>query len=270
MSTQNIITNCEYKADITALNRHFHNTYQIILIKEGSANLKINDSSYLLSTGDLVFISYLEEHTINILSETYKRYFITLSPFQLDKLVLSPKLLSIFKNRPKGFSHSFNTGDAFPLIENTFKLLLNEYTNSDELSDDFISCTLNTLLINLYRKFPNQFPLYSKDLNPTIHKVQSYIEQHFAEDIKIAEFADIFFINPYYLTHIFKELTGYSPKQYLILTRLFHAKDLLVDTTLPINEIAYRSGFKDTNNFIRLFKSKFGITPLKYRQNITP
>lgn len=268
MYTQNLITSCEYRTGTTSLCKHFHHSYEIIFVQEGTIDVQINHSCYTATKGDLIFISYLEEHAITSLSDSYHRYFVTLSPAQLDKLAISPKILSIFKNRPLGFCHVFSVEDHFTFMENSFNILLNEYLHTDEFSQNLIISTLNTLLIHLFRNFPKQFPLYEKEFKTEIYAVQDYIEKHFQQDIKISNLAQMFYINTYYLTHLFKDMTGYSPKQYLVLCRLVYAKELLHTTTLSIHEVAYRCGFKDTNNFIRLFKDKYGITPLKYRRHL--
>ena len=87
----------------------------------------------------------------------------------------------------------------------------------------------------------------------------------FPEDVRIKDLAAKYYINFYYLSHLFREVTGYSPKQYLLLNRLSYAKDLLINTPLSVSEIAYQAGFPDDNGFIRSFKHEFGVTPKKYR-----
>jgi len=123
------------------------------------------------------------------------------------------------------------------------------------------------LLITLFRLESNRFPIPSKNIKPEIFEVQKYIEKHFKENILISELADKFYINKYYLSHSFKELTGYSPKQYLLLNRLSYAKELLFNSALDISQISIQTGFYDSNSFIRAFKNEFGITPNAYRKS---
>ena len=100
----------------------------------------------------------------------------------------------------------------------------------------------------------------------SILAVQSYIEEHFAEPLSISDLAGRVFMTPCYLTHRFKDATGYSPKQYLVLHRIAYAKELLAESSLPVSEVAFRAGFTDVNNFIRTFKRDAGDTPLRYRE----
>jgi len=64
---------------------------------------------------------------------------------------------------------------------------------------------------------------------------------------------------------LFREMVGQSPKQYQ-LRRLFdRAVDLLVNTSLPVSEIAYELGYRNASSFNRQFKQRFGVTPSAFR-----
>lgn len=66
---------------------------------------------------------------------------------------------------------------------------------------------------------------------------------------------------------IFKETTGFAPNQYYLDIRLNKAKDLLQNTLLNIDEIAYQTGFDSPFYFSKLFKKKNGKSPLSYRKD---
>ncbi len=68
------------------------------------------------------------------------------------------------------------------------------------------------------------------------------------------------------LHKVFKEATGQSPIDYLIKLRLQRSMDLLSDTGLSITEIAFKTGFNDSNYFTRHFKKIIGTTPSRYRK----
>ncbi|TCT15524.1 helix-turn-helix protein [Natranaerovirga pectinivora] len=73
------------------------------------------------------------------------------------------------------------------------------------------------------------------------------------------------FLDKYYLLHTFKEVTGFTIKQYILLKRIAFAKNQLYYTDKNITAISIDSGFNSQSNFIRLFKKKEGITPLQFR-----
>ncbi len=67
---------------------------------------------------------------------------------------------------------------------------------------------------------------------------------------------------------IFRELTGCAPNRFLIECRLNRAMHLLVETVLPLREIAHQCGFQDEFYFSRLFKQYKHYTPSGYRKEL--
>lgn len=64
---------------------------------------------------------------------------------------------------------------------------------------------------------------------------------------------------------LFHQQTGYSPQQYRKKALLEKAKDLLVNTALPINEISFALRIEDPLYFSRMFKTAVGTSPARYR-----
>ena len=98
--------------------------------------------------------------------------------------------------------------------------------------------------------------------------IQDYIDQHYSEDISRNILTDIFYLDPDYASKLFKQELGISFKNYLIQKRIDVAKDLLVNTDLPINTIADNVGYGNYSYFTRIFKKVIGVTPIEYRNQI--
>lgn len=90
--------------------------------------------------------------------------------------------------------------------------------------------------------------------NRSIKKITEYIAGHFADNISLNELAEIFHLNPSYLSALFKQVTGLSFKDYLNQIRTEEAKRLLADTDYSIMEIAVACGFNDQSYFTKVFK----------------
>lgn len=84
-------------------------------------------------------------------------------------------------------------------------------------------------------------------------------------DICLLQVADKFNISIYTLSRIFKESTGIGFKEYITSKRIGIGKHLLSTTDKSIFDIAKETGFSDTTQFTRVFKSLCGIAPSKYR-----
>jgi AraC-like DNA-binding protein len=68
----------------------------------------------------------------------------------------------------------------------------------------------------------------------------------------------------------FKAHTGLSPNQYQLNLRLDKSKELLVNTSLSISEIAYQTGFESLSYMCKIFKKKTGVSPKLYREQFNP
>ena len=96
---------------------------------------------------------------------------------------------------------------------------------------------------------------------------RSYIDENYAEPITLQSIGDALHVSPYYLSHVFKEMSGYSPMQYLLRRRIGEAQTLLITTDLPVTQIAGMVGY-DTQSYFNLqFSKHVGMPPKKYRQN---
>ena len=99
-----------------------------------------------------------------------------------------------------------------------------------------------------------------------VRTVLRYIEEHYADSIRLEDAALLVSLSPAYLSNIFKKETGENFVDYLNSYRIEHAKTKLKDSNLSVNEISYSVGFQDARYFSKLFKKYVGITPKDYRK----
>ena len=96
--------------------------------------------------------------------------------------------------------------------------------------------------------------------------VKKLIEQNISAEISRDELAAAVYMNPDYLTRLFRKETGMSISDYIIDKRLSLAKHMLKNTDMSIVDISEKTGFSYSSYFVRLFKKKVGITPQQYRE----
>lgn len=96
-----------------------------------------------------------------------------------------------------------------------------------------------------------------------------YISRHFHEDIQLSDVANHVCINKNYLIRMFKKQYSITPVNYIIECRLNHARNLLINTSLSVKEIADMCGYNSTSFFITQFKKNFEMTPSEYRLKVT-
>lgn len=100
----------------------------------------------------------------------------------------------------------------------------------------------------------------------SIRQVFTLIEEHYAQDISLADMAASVNLSPNYFCRYFKKITGCSPVDYLIDYRLGVAAHMLINTEESIADIALACGFHDSSHFIKFFRRKKLVTPRRYRQ----
>lgn len=101
--------------------------------------------------------------------------------------------------------------------------------------------------------------------NAPISEAIRYILAHVGEPITLDDLSQLTNFSPYYLSHLFKKQTGYSPSEYIINTRLEKAQRLADAQPKIRGEIAYEVGYGSASSFINVFTRKVGCTPKTYR-----
>ncbi|GBG12387.1 DNA-binding response regulator [Paenibacillus agaridevorans] len=98
-----------------------------------------------------------------------------------------------------------------------------------------------------------------------IGQLKTHIADHLDQDLSLSRLSEIVYLNPSYLSRLFKQHTGVGLLEYTTSMRMLKAQDLLSHSVLKIHEIAARVGFDSANYFGRFFKKETGMTPQEYR-----
>lgn len=88
-----------------------------------------------------------------------------------------------------------------------------------------------------------------------------YIHEHYAEDLTLAELSEKLYISRNHLSIIFKNMTGETFNNYLTRVRIEKARELLLQRTMLVYEVAERVGYKNVPYFSTLFKKITGMNP---------
>lgn len=257
MENASWVLTMEYDTAATPYEPHFHYAVELLYVLRGQARLRVEGRQEVLGPHTLAFLSPREEHAVDILATPYERYHLTLDPRGADQALSDARLLSVLHNRPAGFKHGFFLPEAEPLL----RAMGDAFAADTPYRKERLAAYVKLLLMEAYDRAPERFPLPPRRVKAGVQDVRRYLDTHFDEPIIIQDLARKCFIDPYYMGHCFKELTGLSPKQYLLRTRLAYARDLLEHTGLPVQEVAVRSGFTEAGNFIRQFRRQYGCTP---------
>ena len=261
-----VISSAQYLVGSARGDIHHHNEYEIIYIAEGTLEIEISGKEYTATSGSIILITNLENHVIHCASSDYKRYCITLNPAALDSYIQSPGIINMLKNHNAEFVHCIDMTSVREQTETLIRKCL-DIEQDEVYFNELAACYITELMICIYNINPGNFTSGEHTCHKTVLDIQKYIDKNFAEEIRIAEISKKFCISSFYLTHKFKEITGFSPKQYLTSVRLKNAEHLIHHTDRSINEIAADCGFADAGGFIRSFKKHYGYSPGNARSN---
>jgi two-component system, response regulator YesN len=134
---------------------------------------------------------------------------------------------------------------------------LNSYNTIDQMVD-FIHLSLD------FFEHSNSNPADTKN---QIDQIIQYIHNNIEKDIRRNEIADAVFLNPDYLSRLFKKEVGVPLKEYIMLCKMKEAQALLKTTNLPISMIAVKVGYTNFSHFSQVYKKMLGVTPVEDRSN---
>ncbi|MFS0614418.1 response regulator transcription factor [Lederbergia ruris] len=109
--------------------------------------------------------------------------------------------------------------------------------------------------------------LEKRDKEQVSLKIAQYIDDNYMEYLSLSNLAQTFSFSPEHLSRKFKQELNITISDYIIQKRINHAKSLLINTNLKIQEIANMVGYEDKKYFSKAFKKCEGVTPANFRQN---
>ena len=98
--------------------------------------------------------------------------------------------------------------------------------------------------------------------------VQDYLETNFYLNITRTSIARALHLHPATLSRLVRKRTGLGINGYLSNLRMEHARQLLEEDTLTVDEIADQCGYEYTSYFIRKFRQYYSESPFRYREKI--
>jgi AraC-like DNA-binding protein len=97
--------------------------------------------------------------------------------------------------------------------------------------------------------------------NNPVTAVIRYVRDRMCEPVTVAELAEQVFMSPSAFSHLFREVTGMAPYQFVKTMRLDRARVLILEEGLGVGEAAREVGYTSLSHFINEFKRHFGVTP---------
>ncbi|MBD2867478.1 helix-turn-helix transcriptional regulator [Paenibacillus arenilitoris] len=254
---------------------HWHEHFEIIIMREGSAVFHIDSRPYVADTGDVILIPGGGLHVGYALKEENVRY---------DCIVLNASLFNDWVHDPvhAQFVAPYLEGRLrFPVkpaeqdnaVLRYYSLLeeaVAELTEKPPAYQLVVKSKLHALFTLLSRTFlerqsggKTSEPYFAN--RERFKQLIGWIETCFAEKMSVEQAAKQVSLNPYHFCKLFKKLTGRTFVEYVNVCRMNEAERLLHESSDSIAEIASRVGCENANYFTKLYKQYKGMTPSQAR-----
>ena len=249
-----------------------HEAIEMIYVKTGSIIANIDGEKQSMRPGDFAFFRSRGVHGIYTEDEEENDYYVLkimpkfiydLSPKNVDKNF--PNRFLVYNTSLKTFWSSEELQGS-EILRNLERLIHELDTPSPVPEVSTILCALN-ILEQIYR---SDFEVYESlsDQPNAVLDIVAYINVWFALDLTAEDMAKRAHMSAAHFSRTFKKVTGKSFKDYLNFVRLNHAEFLIINTDMPITEIAMESGYSTVSYFTSMYKKVKGISPLAHRKEI--
>lgn len=255
---------------------HMHNFFEVNYVMSGTCRMVFENEARILNTGEFCIIAPFSRHDVTIddncivLSLMLRKTTFETTFFKL--LTQEDLLASFFRNilysEKEEANYMLFSTDNSKDIRNTVKDIFMECHVSDPYSNTCVISRIHLLFSLLLRRYADTIQFYDRQQNAKEHsnftQVLKYIQREY-QTVSLSELSEVFHYNPSYISRLIKKNTGQTLLDILTRLKMSKASDLLLHTSLKIDEIAVLSGYQSVDHFSRLFKKLHGISPRDYR-----
>lgn len=234
------------------------NEYQLLYITRGKGSLRSSSCKLTeVGQGTMFLIFPGEWHTYGpIKEEGWDEYWIGFEGFNIDHRV------------ERGFLQAarplFNVGIREDIV-GLYKRAIDIATAQPAGFQQVLAGIVNYLLGLAYAQNKHA-SLGDSKVARQLDEAKVIIRESFHSDISPEDVANRVNMSYSWFRRLFKQYTGFGPAQYILELKIQRSKELLTNTSLSSQEIAYEAGLSNSDYFCTVFKKKTGFSPIKYRE----
>lgn len=244
---------------------HHHDNYEIFYLIKGDITYYIEGQTYKLQSNDLLIINNMELHRPYFDSNSvYERIVLNFSAKYISAFNSSDfNLLDCFEKRKLGCHNKISSEVVNQYGLKDYLYTIGEYAKNNSKESSIMILTMFVqLLVKLNSIYLENHDMLkdSRDQDKKTAEILKYINENLEEKLTLDNLGKRFFVNKYYLCHVFKKNTGFTLQEYITYKRVLKAKELL-SLGIPVLQVSNMVGFGDYSNFLRVFKKIVGQPP---------
>jgi AraC-like DNA-binding protein len=158
-----------------------------------------------------------------------------------------------------------------PLLQHLALVLQAAIEGEGEAGQLYAESLTDALVVHFLRRYAAARPSLlagTGGLAPyKLRRTTAYIQAHLAQELSIATLAAVAQTSPAHFARLFKHATGLAPHQYVLRSRMAHARRLLAATDVSLIDIGLQVGCADQSHFTALFRTHVSVTPKAFRDH---
>lgn len=254
----------EYGKDASC--QHFHNFLEIGRCRGGGGSMVFDEEERRFTAGSLTLIPKNMPHETRSDkgSVSFWEYlFVDVEAFLRD-VYRSDLLFAKALSRRVESSWHLLEGKDCPQMQTLVDAVFQEMAEKKEFYREKVRGLLQALLLEAGRLGQGD---YAQSSSVQITAALQYMEEHYAEPIRIGELAALCHMSETNFRRLFGDIMNLSPRKYLNLIRVEAACELMQQSRMTLGEIAEQTGFGVASSLSRAFKSLLGVSPRVWRSN---
>ena len=252
---------------ISFRNAHIHRAWELGLVLEGSAQIRLKDRCLTAEAGDLLLFNPNQSHEITSATAQPVKILIVQTSVHFCGDYL-PSLRRVEFDRCHLLAR-----EREPILDKLTAQILTlarTFWGTDPYRELACVAKLCLLFQDLLSQLPHRTisdQEYSsrKKKADRLSRITGYIEEHYFEPIRLSDLAESEGVTTAYLSHFLRDNLNITFQDYLNITRFEKALQLIGDPGLSLRDICMECGFSDSRYLNKLFLQRFGCSARAYR-----
>lgn len=235
---------------------------------KGDAIINVDDTEYLIESGNIYFISgfNIVSQKCTSFMDIYWLHFIP-SSLYLRQILLHSESVHIWNDVNFPFMDDFNN-----CIQQLFGKDKPISSNITILPYSFEEAKIHSYILNFVADILKKTPAIDDSTSQELKKLEpsvNFMNSEFRQNPPLEEIASKSALAPNYFHRLFKKNFGITPLNYMLRLRMELAIRLLTTTDKNIKQVAFETGYKNEFYFYRQFKKQYNYSPGKLK-NMRP
>ena len=247
--------------------------WQTVLVRGGFGIHRLGRTSYPIRTGDVFVLneharhSYAETRGLDLLAVVFDYRHLRMGQWKTRRLEGFQALFHSRRQSQRGgearfrFDPPVHFGQTVALVEEMERCMTYRFPSAEMLVDGHFK----HLVIKLARGYEDRMREHDEAF-VRMAEVVTFLDRNHRQPVDMLKMAAGMGLSERTFYRLFKRATGMTPVRYLMWRRIQCASDLLRNTERPVTQIAFESGFSDSNYFTREFRKLNGEPPSAFRR----